>query len=127
MPKLRVGIGDVLDARPLAWGLLKGHHADLFSPVVEPLPLVGRLLAQGDLEAGLVPVIDAALSPPPDRAPGEAPGLLALPDLCVAFPDEARSVVLVSASPLAEVRRVFLGRNARTARWSGSIPARPPW
>ena len=123
MPKLRVGIGDVLDARPLAWGLLKGHHADLFSPVVEPLPLVGRLLVQGDLEAGLVPVIDAAQPPPPDpsaaRPPGTAPErpatLLALPDLCVAFPGAARSILLASASPLSEVRRVFLGRESRTA------------
>jgi chorismate dehydratase len=125
LPKLRVGIGDVLDARPLAWGLLKGHHADLFAPVVEPLPLVGRMLAQGDLEVGLVPVIDAALAPspvpapaagsPPDPRSERPPGLLALPDLCVAFPGEARSVVLVSASPLPEVRRVFLGRSARTA------------
>lgn len=123
MPKLRVGIGDVLDARPLAWGLLKGHHADLFSPVTEPLPLVGRLLAQGDLEAGLVPVIDAAQPPPPDPSAERPPGasqerpatLLALPDLCVAFPGASPSIVLASASPLSEVRRVFLGRGARTA------------
>lgn len=116
MPKLRVGIGDVLDARPLAWGLLKGHHADLFSPVTEPLPLVGRLLAQGDLEVGLLPVIDAAGPPDPvEPAPGRPPGLLALPDLCVAFSGEARSILLVSSTPLAEVRRIYLGRSARTA------------
>ena len=77
MPKLSVGIGDVLDAQPLAWGLLKGHHADLFSPVVEPLPLVGRLLVQGDLEAGLVPVIDAAQPPPPDPPAGRPPAATA--------------------------------------------------
>ncbi|HLE83780.1 MAG TPA: MqnA/MqnD/SBP family protein [Thermoanaerobaculia bacterium] len=105
MPKLRVGIGDVLDARPLAWGFLKGHHADLFAPVLKPLPLMGRLLAQGGLDVGLAPAIDAARDPE----------LLALPELCVAFPGEARSLVLVSPSPLSELRRVYLGRSARTA------------
>jgi len=105
LPKLRVGIGDVLDARPLAWGFLKGHHADLFAPVLKPLPLMGRLLAQGGLDVGLAPAIDAARDPE----------LLALPELCVAFPGEARSLVLVSPSPLSELRRVYLGRSARTA------------
>ncbi|HSL81411.1 MAG TPA: MqnA/MqnD/SBP family protein [Thermoanaerobaculia bacterium] len=135
MPKLRVGIGDVLDAKPLAWGLLKGHHADLFSPVVEPLPLVGRLLVQGDLEAGLVPVIDAAQPPPPDPSEGRPAGasrvrpaaLLALPDLCVAFPGAARSIVLASASPLSEVRRVYLGRGARKAAAVARIVLAEAW
>lgn len=105
MPKLRVGIGDILDARPLAWGFLKGHHADLFAPVLKPLPLVGRLLAQGELDAGLLPAIDAA----------RYADLVALPELCVAFPGEARSLLLVSSSPVSEIRRVYLGRSARTA------------
>jgi chorismate dehydratase len=105
LPKLRVGIADILDARPLAWGFLKGHHADLFAPVLKPLPLVGRLLAQGELDAGLLPTTDAARDP----------NLLALPELCVAFPGEARSLLLVSSSPVSEIRRVYLGRSARTA------------
>lgn len=105
MPKLRVGIGDVLDARPLAWGFLKGHHADLFATETQPLPLVGRLLEQGELDAGLLPVTDAA----------RQPDLQVLPELCVAFPGEARTLVLVSPTPVAEVRRVYLGRSARTS------------
>jgi chorismate dehydratase len=111
LPKLRVGIGDVLDARPLAWGFLKGHHADLFAPVLKPLPLMGRLLAQGGLDVGLAPAIDAARDP----------DLLALPELCVAFPGEARSLLLVSPSPLSELRRVYLGRSARTAAVAARI------
>ena len=105
MPKLRVGIADIVDARPLAWGFVKGHYSDLFAPIVKPLPLIGRLLAQGGLDAGLVPTVDAARDP----------DLMALPELCVAFPGEARSLLLVSSSPLAELRRVYLGRSARSA------------
>ena len=33
MPKLRVGIVNYLNSKPLAWGFLKGHHADLFAPI----------------------------------------------------------------------------------------------
>lgn len=105
MPKLRIGIGDVLDARPLAWGFLTGQHADLFASETHALPLVGRLLAQGELDAGLLPLVDAA----------RVGGLRVLPDLCVAFPGTARTLLLVSPSPLAEVRRVYLGRWSRTS------------
>jgi predicted solute-binding protein len=117
LPKLRVGIGDIVDARPLAWGFLKGHYADLFAPITKPLPLVGRLLAQGELDAGLVPSVDAARDPE----------VLALPDLCVAFPGEARSLLLVSSSPLAEVRRVYLGRSARSAAAVARIVLAEGW
>lgn len=105
MPRLRVGIGDILDVRPLAWGFLKGHYADLFSTEVQPLPLVGRLLARGELDVGLVPSVDAV---------GQE-GLRVLPDLCVAFPGEALTLALVSPSPLPAVRRVYLGRSPRTS------------
>jgi chorismate dehydratase len=105
VPKLRVGIGDILDARPLAWGFLKGHHADLFASERHPLPLVGRLLARDGLDVGLLPSIDVA----------RHPELRVLPELCVAFPGEARSLVLVSRTPFSELRRVYLGRSARTS------------
>ena len=105
MPKLRVGIGDILDTRPLAWGFLKGHHADLFSPVSHPLNLVGRLLAQGGLDVALVPAIEVA----------RTPDLRVLPDLCVAFPGEARGALLVSSGPVEELSRVVLERDARAA------------
>ncbi len=105
MPKLRVGISDILDARPLAWGFLKGHHADLFAPVTQPLNLVGRLLAQGGLDVALVPAVELATHR----------DLRVLPDLCVAFPGEARGVLLVSAGPIEDLRRVILERDARTA------------
>ncbi len=105
MPKLRVGISDILDARPLAWGFLKGHHADLFAPGSHPLTLVGRLLAQGGLDVGLVPAIEVA----------NQPDLRVLPDLCVAFPGEARGALLVSSGPIERLERVILERDARTA------------
>lgn len=105
MPKVRVGVSDILDARPLAWGFMKGHHADLFATVSHPLPLVGRLLAQGGLDAGLLPAADLFRSP----------DLAVLPDLCVAFPGAARSLLLRASSPVGELTRVHLPRDTRTA------------
>jgi len=111
VPKLRVGIADTLDARPLAWGFLKGHHADLFSPIGHPAPLIGRLLEQRGVDIALTPAIEVA----------RLGGLRVLPDLCVSFPGEARSLLLLSPSPIEEVRRVLRGRRASTSAVALSI------
>lgn len=108
MPKLRVGVGDIVDVKPLAWGFLKGHHADLFSTGSHPLGTAGRMLAEGALDIGLVPTVEIA----------RHPQLLAMPELCVAFSgaSDARSTLaLVSRGAPEEIRRVYLGRDARTS------------
>ncbi len=68
MPKLRVGIVNFLNSKPLAWGFLKGHHADLFAPSYHPPALVARLLAQGNLDIGLIPSIEVQRIPQPAGA-----------------------------------------------------------
>lgn len=105
MPKLRVGIVNFLNSRPLAWGFLKGHHADLFSASYHPPSTVAQLLAQGGLDIGLVPSVEVQ----------RIPGLRVLPDLCVAATEEVRSVLLVADRPVQEVRRVALDVNSRTS------------
>lgn len=105
MPKLRVGIVNYLNSKPLAWGFLKGHHADLFAPSFHPPALVARLLGQGNLDVGLVPSIEVQ----------RIPGLRVLPDLCVAATQEVRSVLLVSRVPVNRIRRVALDQNSRTS------------
>jgi len=105
LPKLRVGIVNFLNSKPLAWGFLKGHHADLFVPSYHPPALVARLLGQGNLDIGLIPSIEVQ----------RIPGLKVLPDLCVAAHHEVRSVLMVSRCPPAEIRRVALDQNSRTS------------
>ena len=105
MPKLRVGIVNFLNSKPLAWGFLKGHHADLFAPSYHPPALVARLLGQGNLDIGLIPSIEVQ----------RIPNLKVLPDLCVAAKHEVRSVLLVSRGPLSEIKRVALDQNSRTS------------
>lgn len=105
MPKLRVGIVNFLNSKPLAWGFLKGHHADLFAPTYHPPAMVARLLGQGALDIGLIPSVEVQ----------RIPGLKILPDLCVAAIHEVKSVILVSRGPLEQVRRVALDQNSRTS------------
>ncbi|RPH56803.1 hypothetical protein EHM82_02625, partial [bacterium] len=105
LPKLRVGIVNYLNSKPLAWGFLKGHHADLFAPSYHPPAMVARLLGQGNLDIGLIPSIEVQ----------RIPNLRILPDLCVAASHEVRSVILVSRCPLPEIRKVALDQNSRTS------------
>ena len=117
MPKLRVGIVNFLNSKPLAWGFLKGHHADLFAPSYHPPALVARLLAQGNLDIGLIPSIEVQ----------RIPNLRVLPDMCVAAHHEVRSVLMVSRVPVPEVRRVALDTNSRTSATLIRILLRERW
>jgi chorismate dehydratase len=105
LPKLRVGIVNFLNSKPLAWGFLKGHHADLFAPSFHPPAQVARLLGAGDLDVGLIPSIEVQ----------RIPNLRVLPDLCIAAHHEVRSVLLVSRGPIEKVERVALDQNSRTS------------
>jgi chorismate dehydratase len=105
LAKLRVGIVNFLNSKPLAWGFLKGHHADLFAPSYHSPALVARLLGQGNLDIGLIPSIEVQ----------RIPGLKVLPDLCVAAHHEVRSVLMVSRCPPREIKKVALDQNSRTS------------
>jgi chorismate dehydratase len=117
LPKLRVGIVNFLNSKPLAWGFLKGHHADLFAPSYHPPALVARLLAQGNLDVGLIPSIEVQ----------RIPNLRVLPDMCIAARHEVRSVILVSRVPIAEIRRVALDQNSRTSSTLLRLLMRERW
>ncbi len=117
MPKLRVGIVNFLNSKPLAWGFLKGHHADLFAPSYHPPAMVARLLAQGNLDIGLIPSIEVQ----------RIPNLRVMPDMCVAAQHEVRSVLLVSRVPVEQIRRVALDTNSRTSATLIRVLLRERW
>jgi chorismate dehydratase len=105
LAKLRVGIVNFLNSKPLAWGFLKGHHADLFAPTYHPPAMVARMLGQGNLDVGLIPSIEVQ----------RLPQLRVLPDICIAARHEVRSVLLLSRCPPEEIRKVALDQNSRTS------------
>jgi chorismate dehydratase len=66
---------------------------------------VARELAAGRLDAGLLPSIEL----------GRIPDLAVVPGLAIAATHEARSVLLVSRLPVAEIRSLALDENSRTS------------
>jgi chorismate dehydratase len=105
LARLRVGIVNYLNSKPLAWGFLKGRHDDLFEPSSHPPARVAELLAAGEIAVGLIPSIEVQ----------RIPDLRVIPDLCVAATREVRSVLLVSRVPLADIQEVALDENSRTS------------
>lgn len=105
MTKLRVGIVDYLNSRPLAWDFLSGALSDRYEAVYEPPARVADRLAAGRIDIGLIPSIEYQ----------RIPDLLAIPGCCVASGSAVRSVLLVSNVPYDEIRRLALDENSRTS------------
>ena len=103
--RLRVGIVNYLNSKPLAWGLIKGLHADRYETLFLPPAQVADRLRDGELEVGLIPSIEVQ----------RIPSLRVIPGPCVAATQEVRSVLLVSRVPLAQVKRLALDENSRTS------------
>lgn len=103
--RIRVGIVDFLNSRPLAWGFLRGTVDPRLEAVYRPPSAVADLLAAGEIEVGLVPTFELL----------RIPGLRILPGLCVASEHEVRSVLLVSRVPPEDIRRVALDEHSRTS------------
>jgi chorismate dehydratase len=103
--KLRLGIADLLEARPLAWGFLKGHHSDLFEPALYPPGRVASLLAEGELDVGLIPSIEIA----------RVPDLRVVPDLCLGVDGPSETALLLLERAVEEVKRVAVDRHSRSA------------
>lgn len=102
---LRVGIVDFLNSRPLAWGFRPETCPPDVEPIYDTPARLADRLAAGDLDVGLVPVVEAA----------RIDGARVLPGLCIGAVREARSVLLVSRRPIAQVRRVALDESSRTS------------
>lgn len=103
--RLRVGVVDYLNSRPLAWSFHNGFHRGVFEPGFYPPAEVAARLASGEVDIGLLPSIELQ----------RIPGLRVLPGLCIAATHEAHSVLLVLAKPLEKIRRVALDQNSRTS------------
>lgn len=106
MAKLRLGIADLLDSRPLAWGFLKGHYSEFFAPSLHPPGRISELLAVGELDIGLVPAIDLA----------RLPSVKVIPDLGVAVASRADTALVMHRQSPAQIERVAVDRHSRSAR-----------
>lgn len=105
MEKIRVGIVNYLNTRPLIYGLQR-------PPVNEKIELIGdyparlaEMLLKNEIDVGLVPV---AVIP-------QLPSYHIIGDYCIGTEGEIASVALFSEVPMSEVKKIYLDYQSRTS------------
>ncbi|HEY0321452.1 MAG TPA: menaquinone biosynthesis protein [Pyrinomonadaceae bacterium] len=103
----RIAASSYLNTAPLIWSFLEGsrrHEAELLTH--EAPARCAELLARGEVDAALVPVIEYQ----------RIPEILVVPSVCVGSRSRVRSVVLVTENrELKDVRTVALDTSSRTS------------
>jgi chorismate dehydratase len=105
LKKIRVGIVNYLNTKPLIYGLQK-------PPISEQIELVGDypsrlagMLIKGEIDVGLIPV---AVIP-------QLPSYNIISDYCIGTEGEIASVALFSEVPMTEIKKVYLDYQSRTS------------
>jgi chorismate dehydratase len=102
--QLNYALISFLNARPLWWGLTHSPEPGEAFQFASPARCAD-LIAGGNAALALIPAIEML----------RIPGVVALPQLCIASQTEVRSVLLVSKVPLEEIRSVALDPSSRTS------------
>ena len=104
----RVAASSYLNTAPLIWSFQKGRMQSAVELVTDTAPArCGDLLARGEVEAALVPIIEYQ----------RIAGVQVVPGVCVGSHSAVRSVVLISKyDDLKNVRRVGLDSSSRTSQ-----------
>ena len=104
----RVAASSYLNTAPLIWSFQHGRLQGTVDLVTDTAPArCGDLLARGEVEAALVPIIEYQ----------RMPEVRVVPGVCVGSNSAVRSVVLVSKyDDLKNVRRVGLDDSSRTSQ-----------
>lgn len=104
----RLAASSYLNTAPLIWSFQHGTRSDLVQLVTDTAPArCADLLAHGEVEAALVPIIEYQ----------RIPEIRAVPNVCVGSHSAVRSVVLISKyDDLKNVRSVALDDSSRTSQ-----------
>ena len=105
MERLKVSFIEFLNALPLGWGFLHGSCRDVFKLMFDVPSECSRHLAEGEADAGLIPVIEYQ----------RIPGLKVIPGISISTRQEAKSVLFVSRKPIDEVADVAVDISSRTS------------
>jgi len=103
--KPKLSIVYYLNALPLSWGFLHGAECNLFDLDFSPPSRCADLLAQGEVDAGLIPAIEYQ----------RISGLKVVPNLSVASKDAVKSVLLLSKVPAGQIRTIAADSSSRTS------------
>ena len=103
----RVAASIYLNSAPLIWSFTRGERRQTVRLVPDAAPArCADMLARGEVEAALVPVIECQ----------RIPEILIVPNVCVGSRERVRSVVLVTrGAELKDVRSLALDTSSRTS------------
>lgn len=105
MKKPTLSIVYYLNALPLSWGFMHGRERGVFDLDFSPPSRCADLLARGDVDAGLIPAIEYQ----------RIPGLKIVPGLSVASKQAVKSVLLLSKTPVQQIKTVAADNSSRTS------------
>lgn len=103
--KIRVGIVNYLNTRPLLYGLQNEPIAGQIELVGDYPAMVAEKLKKGEIDVGLIPV---AVIP-------ELPSYHIVGSHCIGTEGEIASVALFSEVPMNEIKKVYLDYQSRTS------------
>ena len=105
--KLRIAASSYLNTAPLIWSFTHGSQRDAVELFTDTAPArCAEMLARGEVDAALVPVIEYQ----------RIEDIAIVPDVCVGSKTAVRSVVLVTRkNNLKKIARVALDESSRTS------------
>jgi len=103
----RIAASSYLNTAPLIWSFIYGFQRDAVKLFTDTAPArCAEMLAGGEVDASLVPVIEYQ----------RIPGLAIVPDICVGSRSAVQSVVIATGlNNLKKVRSVALDNSSRTS------------
>ena len=117
MDKIKVGIVNYLNTRPLLYGIEHSAVKDLLILVEDYPSNIARLLLEGAIDVGLVPV---AVIP-------HLPSYHIITDYCIGCTGPVASVALFSEVPVNRIETVLLDYQSRTSVALAKILLRDYW
>lgn len=105
MKKIKVGIVNYLNTKPLIYGLQRPPINERIELVAEYPAKLAQMLKDNEIDLGLVPV--AAIP--------ELPTYHIAGDYCIGAEGEIASVCLFSEVPMSEIKKVFLDYQSRSS------------
>lgn len=105
--KIRIAASTYLNSAPLVYSFDRGSLSEKYRFIGDAAPSkCAELLARGECEIALIPVIEYQ----------RIPDLRIIPEVAVASRRRVRSVILASKVPLSEARKVALDTSSRTSQ-----------
>jgi chorismate dehydratase len=115
--KLRISVVQYLNTVPLVRGFTHGPLQGKYDLSFTVPSLCAEALRSGAADVAIIPAIEYQ----------RIPRLVVLPDLSIASKERVRSLLLVSKTPIREVRRIALDRSSRSTQALARILCEDRW